>query len=133
MKKVLLILLATYISSTSVFAYAIKVYDEMGNRIGTYRKEGENFVLYDFNDEKVEDPTTIMKAAPSKRTLTNYTQYFYDENMQPIGSYTSGFYGSNGRYYPRGFRYPRSWYPYSNSNSIVVPAAGEGFTIKTSF
>ena len=133
MKKVLLILLATFISSTSVFAYAIKVYDEMGNRIGTYRKEGENFVLYDFNDEKVEDPTTIMKAVPSKRTLTNCTQYFYDENMQPITVYPYGYYTGNRKFLNSGYRYPRSWYPYSNNNSIVVPAVGDGFTIKTSF
>ena len=36
------------------FAYSVKVYDQWGNRVGTYKKEGDNYVLYDFNDKKVE-------------------------------------------------------------------------------
>ncbi|MBR1776331.1 hypothetical protein IJ750_04585 [bacterium] len=130
MKKTLLLFLISIFSSASVFAYAVKVYDEMGNRVGTYRKEGDKFVLYDFNDKKVENPETLIQNAPSQKTLTQYSQYLYDENMNPIGSFTTGFYGSNGRYYPRGFYYPKSWNPHSHGEFIVRPATGAGFTIK---
>ena len=44
----------SFITASQVFAYAIKIYDQWGNRIGTYKKEGENYVLYDFYDNKID-------------------------------------------------------------------------------
>jgi hypothetical protein len=66
MFKIFLLLLSIIIFSSQVFAYSIKVYDEYGNRVGTYRKEGDNFVLYDFHDKKVEDPSTLIKMRQTK-------------------------------------------------------------------
>ena len=101
MRKIFILSAIILLTVTETFAYAIKVYDEYGNRVGTYRKEGDHYQLYDFNDKKVEQPDTIIKDAPDSKTLTEYSQTFYDENMTPIGSWHSGYYGSNGRYYPR--------------------------------
>ena len=123
MHKIILSILFVFICISEVFAYSVKVYDEYGNRVGTYKKEGDNFVLYDFNDKKVEDPSTLIKNAPDQKNLTNYTQTFYDEYMMPVFSYTTGFYGNNGRYYPRGFYPPRSWIGPSNCPYIVRPRA----------
>ena len=124
MRKFLIItfLMLAFISET--FAYAIKVYDEYGNRVGTYRKEGERFQLYDFNDNKVEEPSDIIKDAPTQRTLKEYTRTLYDENMMPIGTMRSGLYSSDGRYYPRGYIRPAGFYPYYNRNYIVRPGTG---------
>ena len=127
MKKLLIVLLFLSITINASYAYAIKVYDNYGNRVGTYRKEGDNFVLYDFNDNKIENPEEYIKNAPTQKTLTEYTRYFYDENMNPIGSYSTGFFGNNGRYYPRGHIQPRCFYPTTRSNYIVRPRANTSF------
>ena len=87
--KIIIIMFVLFFFISETFAYSIKVYDVYGNRVGTYRKEGDNYVLYDFYDKKVEDPSTLIKNAPSQKTLTQYTQTFYDESMSPIFSYTS--------------------------------------------
>ena len=105
------------------FAYAIKVYDEYGNRVGTYKKEGENYQLYDFYDKKIDNPDSIIKNAPSKRTLREYSRTFYDENMMPIGTFRSGLYGNNGRYYPINTEfYPAGFYK-TRTPYIVRPRA----------
>ena len=122
MKKFFILLLFMLITIPQSFAYAIKVYDQWGNRIGTYRKEGENFVLYDFYDKKIENPQELIKNPPTQKTLSNYTQYFYDENMLPIGSYTTGLWSNSGRYYPRGRFLPRCFYQNYN-RGIVRPGA----------
>jgi len=101
MRKLFLILFLFLLSITETFAYAIKVYDEYGNRIGTYRKNGDKYELYDFNDKKIDSPEMLIKDAPTQKILTEYTQVFYDENMLPIGTWRSGFYGNDGSYYPR--------------------------------
>jgi hypothetical protein len=96
---------------SEAFAYSVKVYDEYGNRVGTYRKEGGKFQLYDFHDNKVENEEAIIEDAPDSKTLTEYSQTFYDENMMPIGTWHSGFYGNDGRYYPRrGVFYPSNFH-----------------------
>ena len=118
MKQLAIILLTLIITTAQAFAYSVKVYDYWGNRVGTYKKEGDRYVLYDFNDKKVENPEDLIINPPSQKTLTNYTQYFYDENMNPIGSFTTGFWGNNGRYYPRGRFVPRAFYQ-TGSPSIV--------------
>ncbi len=127
MKKIFILLTILLLTTLETFAYAIKVYDQMGNRLGTYRKEGENYVLYDFYDKKVENPEDLIKNAPNQKTLTNLSQYFYDENMNPIGSYTSGLWSNYGGYYPPhrwGYRYvPYNYYRSMNNNYIVRPAA----------
>ena len=111
MRKILVLFFIFLFTISQVYAYAIKVYDEYGNRVGTYKKEGDSYQLYDFNDKKVENPENIIKNAPSQKTLTEYSRTFYDENMIPIGSWRSGFYGNNGRYYPRyGEFYPTGFY-----------------------
>jgi hypothetical protein len=84
------------------------------------RKDGDNYVLYDFYDKKVEDPSTLIKNAPNQKTLKEYSQTFYDENMIPIGTYRSGFYGNNGRYYPRRGFYPTGFQRMRTPN-IVRP------------
>ena len=102
-------------------AYSIKVYDQMGNRVGTYKREGDNYVLYDFHDKKVDDPSALIKNAPNQKTLKEYSQTFYDENMMPIFTYSTGLYGNGGMHYPRGFYPPRCWYN-TSTPSIVRPA-----------
>ena len=77
----------------------------MGNRIGTYRKEGENFVLYDFNDKKVENPEDLMKNPPTQKDL----KYFYN-NITPIGAYTYEVYTPSVRYYPARCFPPANFY-----------------------
>lgn len=116
MRKILIIFSIILFTISETFAYAIKVYDEYGNRVGTYRKEGDKYQLYDFYDNKVENEEALIEDAPDTKTLTEYSQTFYDENMMPIGTWRSGFYSSNGRYYPR--RY--AFYP-SNFNGPPTP------------
>jgi len=123
MRKILILFVILLFAVSEVFAYSIKVYDEYGNRVGTYRKEGDNYQFYDFNDRKVDSPAEIIENAPDKKTLTEYTQTFYDENMMPIGTWRSGFYGNDGRYYPRyGEYYPSGWYK-RRTPYIVRPRA----------
>lgn len=123
MKKILIFLTIILFTVSETFAYAIKVYDEYGNRVGTYKKEGDNYQLYDFNDNKVEQPDLLIKNAPDARTLKQYSQTFYDENMMPIGGWQSGYYGSNSRYYPRHTEfYPAGFYK-TRSPYIVRPHA----------
>jgi len=110
MRKIFILFIMFLFAISETFAYAIKVYDEYGNRVGTYRKNGDNYQFYDFNDNLVEQPDLIIQDAPDKKTLTEYSRTFYDENMMPIGTWRSGFYGNNGRYYPRGgVFYPTGW------------------------
>ena len=110
MRKILTLFFIIFLSVSQAYSYALKVYDEYGNRVGTYRKEGDNYQFYDFNDNKVDNPETLIKDAPTQKTLTEYSRTFYDENMIPIGTWRSGFYGNNGRYYPRyGEFYPSGW------------------------
>ena len=125
MKKLFVVFFILLLTTASTFAYSIKVYDQWGNRVGTYKKEGDNFVLYDFHDRKVENPESLIKNPPDNKTLKEYTQYFYDENMNPIGSYSAGFWWNNGRYYPRGRFIPRGFYP-PRGRSIVCPNANKG-------
>lgn len=126
MRKLFILLTLFFFSFTNVLAYSIKVYDEYGNRVGTYRKEGDKYQFYDFNDNKVDRPEAIIKDAPTDRTLTEYSQTFYDENMMPIGTWRSGYFGNDGRYYPRGYLYPSAFYK-TNSPKIVRPRAHSCF------
>ena len=122
MRNFLLILLVSLITSSQVFAYAVKVYDQWGNRVGTYRKEGDRFVLYDFYENKIENPEELIQNAPSQKTLKDYSQYFFDENMNPIGTYSTGLWHNTTRYYNRGRFIPRCFYSFG-SPSIVRPSA----------
>jgi len=126
MRNFFILLTIILLTASQVFAYSIKVYDEYGNRVGTYRKEGDNYQLYDFNDNRVDSPEMLIKEAPDKKTLTEYSQTFYDENMMPIGTWRSGFYGNNGKYYPRGWYYPSAWRN-SRTPYIVRPRANPNF------
>ena len=126
MRKLLVILVIFFVAVSEVFAYSIKVYDEYGNRVGTYRKEGDSYQFYDFNDNKVDRPEAIIKDAPTDRTLTEYSQTFYDENMMPIGTWRSGYFGNDGRYYPRGYCYPAAFYK-TRTPGIVRPSARNNF------
>lgn len=127
MRKFIYIFLLLIIATTQTFGYAIKVYDQWGNRIGTYKKEGDNYVLYDFYDKKVENPEELMQNPPNQKTLTNYTQYFYDENMLPIMGFNAvcrntGRYYSNGRFFARCFyrnQGPSIVRPNANTKSIL--------------
>ena len=118
MKKILLLLTLFFMTAFEVNAYAIKVYDDLGNRVGTYRKEGDKFVLYDFNDKKIENPEEFIKNPPKQEYLKQYTQYVYDSNMMPIGTFTSGWYDSSGRYYPRE-SYPAGSYYFPRTPYII--------------
>ncbi len=124
MHKAIIVFAVILFTISETFAYGVKVYDEFGNRVGTYRKEGDNYQLYDFYDRKVENPGTLIQNAPDKRTLTEYSQTFYDSNMTPIGTWRSGFYGNNGRYYPRnGVFYPSPGVYQMRTPYIVRPHA----------
>ena len=125
MRKFFILSAVLILTVTETFAYAIKVYDEYGNRVGTYRKEGDRYQLYDFYDNKIDNPDNLIKDAPNQKTLTEYTRTFYDENMMPIGTWHSGYFGNNGRYYPRhGVFYPSN---YGTGNPYIVrPHANTG-------
>lgn len=123
MRKILILSAIFVFTLAQAYAYSIKVYDEYGNRVGTYRKEGDKYQLYDFNDNKVDAPDMIIKDAPNKKTLTEYSQTFYDSDMNPIGTWRSGYFGNNGRYYPRGSVFYPSPYYRTRSPYIVRPNA----------
>lgn len=123
LKKILTIILLLIISTPYSLGYAVKIYDEFGNRIGTYRKEGDNFVLYDFYDKKVEIPEDLIENAPNKQTLKEMSQYFYDENLNPIGSFNTGLWNNYGRNYRRGYGYTPYNYYNNHNNYIVRPGA----------
>ena len=123
MRKIFILSAILLLTVTETFAYAIKVYDEYGNRVGTYRKEGDKYQLYDFYDNKIDNPDSLIKDAPNQKTLTEYTRTFYDENMMPIGTWHSGLYSSNGRYYPTNTEfYPAPFYK-TRTPYIVRPHA----------
>lgn len=123
MRKIFILFAILFFSVSETFAFAVKVYDEYGNRVGTYRKEDGHYQLYDFNDKKVENPDNLIKNAPDQRTLTEYSQTFYDENMNPIGTWHSGFFGNDGRYYPRHPEYYPSDFHRTGTPYIVRPHA----------
>ena len=123
MRKIFILFTILLLTVTETFAYAMKVYDEYGNRIGTYRKEGDHYQLYDFNDNKVDNPDSLIKNPPNQKTLTEYSQTFYDANMMPIGTWRSGFYGNNGKYYPRYGEYRPAAFGRMISPYIVRPHA----------
>ena len=123
MKKFLAIVFISAITTQCVLAFGIKVYDEMGNRIGTYKKEGDNYVLYDFNDKKIDNPEDLMKDPPSQNALKEYNQLFYDENMIPIGGYYTGLWMNSGRHCPGRRFVPRCFYR-TGSPYVVRPKAG---------
>lgn len=125
MRRLLVVLMLFLFAVSEACAYSIKVYDEYGNRVGTYKKEGDKYQFYDFNDNKVDRPEAVIQDAPTDKTLTEYSQTFYDENMMPIGTWRSGYFGNDGRYYPRGYFYPAGFYK-SHSPHIVRPAARGG-------
>ena len=121
MRKVLILSAIILLTMSEIYAFAVKVYDEYGNRVGTYRKEGGSYQLYDFHDRKIENPANLIKNAPDSKTLTEYSQTFYDENMIPIGTWHSGFYGSNGRYYPRYSEFVPAGFRRTQTPYIVRP------------
>ena len=124
MRKIFILFAVVLLTLSETFAYGIKVYDEFGNRVGTYKKEGDSYQLYDFNDRKVDQASTLIQNAPDNKTLTEYSQTFYDANMMPIGTWRSGFYGNNGRYYPRnGVFYPSTAFYQTKAPYIVRPHA----------
>ena len=126
MHKIFILSAIIIMTASATFAHAIKVYDEYGNRVGTYRKEGDHYQLYDFHDNKVDQPDMIIKDAPDTKTLKEYSQTFYDENMIPIGTWRSGYFGNDGRYYPRYTQfYPAGFYN-SGSPYIVRPHTNTG-------
>ena len=122
--KHILVVLIMLLTVCETFAYSVKVYDQWGNRVGTYKKEGDNYVLYDFHDKKIENPEDLIKNPPSNKALNDYAQYFYDENMNPIGGYSTGMWWNRGRYYPRGRCMPRCFYP-PRGRSIVRPTSNQ--------
>ena len=77
--------------------------------------------MYDFYDNKITNPEMLIKNAPNQRTLTEYSQTFYDENMMPIGTWKSGLYDSNGRYYPREWEFVPTCWRRTNTPHIVRP------------
>ena len=126
MRKIFILFTILFFTVSETFAFAVKVYDEYGNRVGTYRKENDHYQLYDFYDNKVENPDNLIKNAPDQRTLTEYSQTFYDENMNPIGTWHSGLYGNDGRYYPRHPEYYPSDFPRIRTPYIVRPHVNTG-------
>ena len=127
MKNLFFVLFVFCVLISETFAYSIKVYDEYGNRVGTFKKEGENYQLYDFYDKKVDRPDSLIQNVPTQKTLTEYSRTFYDENMMPIGTWYSGYYGNDGRYYPRDGEFiPFGWRK-SRTPYIVRPQANSSY------
>lgn len=139
MRKIFILSAIILFTVSQTFAYSIKLYDEYGNRIGTYKKEGDEYQLYDFNDNKVDNPAMLIREEPDKRTLTEYSQTYYDENMNPVYTWRSGFYGSDGRYYPRnaifyptgvsGIRTPYIVRPHANNGTGIYQYADNNSSI----
>lgn len=123
MRKILILSFIFLLTITETFAYAIKLYDEYGNRIGTYRKDGDEYQLYDFYDKKVDNPDNLIKNAPDNNTLNEYSRTFYNEAMMPIGVWRSGYYGNDGRYYPRGVQFYPAGMHRTRSPYMIRPRA----------
>ena len=105
MCKLILILLIIFITAGESFAYAVKVYDEYGNRVGTYRKVGDGYEFYDFYDRKVEKAEDIIKNAPTQKVLSETEPRIYNSDLLPLDAYNFPIYGTEWRYHTR--RYVR--------------------------
>ena len=126
MRNLVLLIIIMLITGGEVFSFAIKVYDEYGNRVGTYRRVGDSYEFYDFYDRKVEKAEDIIKNAPSQNTLKEVGTRIYNPDMMPLDSYSSNLYGTYWRNYPRRFIRPQ----YVNSPRapyIVRPRARDIF------
>ena len=125
MKKILFSILLLVIFANSAFAYAIKIYDEYGSRIGTAKKVGENYELYDMDGKKFENYEKLHSSIPfdNKTTLQERIIYFYDQDLRPIGTISNGVVKMKDTFIftrPVGFeRYPYyGRYHYNNVNII---------------
>lgn len=55
MKRIIAAIVLLFIISNNVFAYSIKVYNKKGYLIGTARKVGEDYEIYDLDGHPVKD------------------------------------------------------------------------------
>ena len=77
MQKFVLIVFIFIFTVSQTFAYAIKVYDENGNKIGTYKKEN-NCYPSDFFDNNI--PYVARPNPNADSNISKYADYHEDMN-----------------------------------------------------
>ena len=134
MQKFLVLMLISIFTIAQTYAYAIKVYDEYGNRIGTYRKSNEKYEFYDFHENKVENPEDVIQNPPSQKTLIEiYQGRIYNPDMMPLDTYSNRLYdiwdkNSPKRYsFPPSVNMPREPYIVCPRTKNLYPYNGNGY------
>ena len=79
MQKFVLIVFIFIFTVSQTFAYAIKVYDENGNKIGTYKKENNCYQFYDLKGKKAQKPSVPVRYYPLENDF--YPSDFFDNNI----------------------------------------------------
>ena len=71
MKRIIAIIVLLFIISNDVFAYTLKVYNKKDYLIGTARKVGEDYEIYDLDGHPVKDFNAfyVSKGNTEKRIL----------------------------------------------------------------
>jgi len=126
MKKIILFILSFIFSTLIILSDEIKVYDELGNRVGTYKKINDKYEFYDFYERKIEDPSSVIKNAPDQNTLKNYSQEYKVTKDAITDMYINNSFSGRYRRFDRGFIQPKCWYNYQTP-SIVRPSAKTNF------
>lgn len=77
MKKLLLLLLMFVVSTSMAFSYSIKLYNDNGYMIGTAKKNGEDYEIYDLNDNRVKDYDAFYNSpGDANRKQLSESKYF---------------------------------------------------------
>ena len=87
MKRFIAIILLLFLVSGDAFAYAIKLYNKKGNMIGTARKIGEDYEIYDLDDHLVKDFDAFYASEgdPERRTLKETSIFQYIPGLEWAG------------------------------------------------
>lgn len=84
----IIMLLALLTISSPSYAYLVKIYNDVGEQIGTARKSGGNdFKIYDMNGNKVEDYEKFY--APTGLNLKPVSNYDPTQYWIKTGKYSS--------------------------------------------
>ena len=94
MKKIFIIFLLFFLTVCESYAYTVKLYDQYGNHIGSAKKNGEQYEIYNLNNDKVESYDDLFDKTATKQIITEYSRVIYDQNLRPVGTFTEGIYGN---------------------------------------
>jgi len=88
MKKIFVFLFLICLSVTQVQAYSVKIYNESGNLIGTAKKSGNDYEIYDLNGNKVIDYDTFYTSTgdEDRKKLKEGINYVTIESGQIPGN-----------------------------------------------